>query len=178
MDLEGILRLQKSNLPQGLTLDERRSQGFVTVNHSYQLLEKLNDYEKHVIAKDRGKVVGYVLAMTKFSRLDVPILLPMFDEFDMVLYRGKKISECNYIVVGQVCVDKYYRGQGVFDNCYITYREHYHTKYDFAITEIAKSNLRSLNAHKRIGFDEIHSYRGPDETEWIVVVWDWKERKS
>ena len=177
IDLEGILSLQKSNLAQGLTSEEIQTQGFVTVNHTYDLLKKLNDYERHVVAKDQNKVIGYVLAMTKQSRFDIPILFPMFNVFDAVSYKGKKISEYNYILIGQVCVDKKYRGQGIFDNCYTAYKDCYNDKYDFAITEIANTNLRSLNAHKRVGFEEIHSYVGPDQTEWIVVIWNWKNTK-
>ena len=177
-DLEGILKIQKSNLSQNLNSDEIQSQGFVTVDHTYDLLKKLNDHEKHIIAKDRDKVIGYVLAMTKHSKFDIPILFPMFDVFDAVLYKGKKISDYNYILVGQVCIDKEYRGQGVFDDCYTAYRKFYEDKYDFAITEIANTNSRSLNAHKRIGFEEAYSYFGPDETEWIIVLWDWKNSKE
>jgi len=47
-------------------------------------------------------------------------------------------------------------------------------KFDFAITEIDNRNQRSLNAHKRIGFREIHRYNSADKTEWVIVVWDWK----
>jgi GNAT superfamily N-acetyltransferase len=176
-DLEGILKLQKSNLPRSLNSDEIQSQGFVTVDHTYDLLKKLNDHEKHVIAKDLDKVIGYVLAMTKQSKFDIPVLFPMFDVFDTVLYKEKRIPEYNYILVGQVCVDKEYRGQGIFDNCYTAYREFYKDKYHFAITEIANTNTRSLNAHKRIGFQEIYSYSGPDKTEWIIVLWDWGKGK-
>jgi L-amino acid N-acyltransferase YncA len=176
-DLEGILSLQKANLAQSLTPGEILSQGFLTVDHSLALLKKLNDYEKHVIAKDHDKVIGYVLAMTKQSKFDIPILFPMFNVFDAILYKGKKISGYNYIIIGQVCIEKKYRGQGIFDNCYAAYKAYYFDKYDFAITEIAKTNLRSLNAHKRIGFIEIHSYVGPDQTEWIVVIWNWKNDK-
>ena len=174
-ELEGILRLQKINLAQQLSVEEINSQGFVTVDHSFEALKKLNDHEKHIIAKDGDKVIGYVLAMTRESKLDIPILIPMFDEFDSVLYHGKKISEYNYIVVGQVCVAREYRGQGVFDDCYAAYKNFYGSEYEFAITEIANTNRRSLNAHKRIGFEEVHFYVGPDKTEWVVVIWDWKK---
>lgn len=173
-ELEGILKLQQLNLAQGLTVDEMQSQGFVTVHHAYDVLEKMNDLEKHVIAKDDETVIGYALAMTKQSRFDIPVLVPMFDVFDQIVYKEKIISTVNYIVVGQVCVDKAYRGQGIFDNCYAAYKKFYSTKYDLAITEIASSNTRSLQAHKRIGFQEIHSYIDPADTEWMVVVWDWR----
>ena len=173
-DLDGILDLQKTNLAANLTLEEIQSQGFVTVQHTYDVLKKLNDIEKHVIAKDDDKVIGYVLAMTEHSKFDIPILISMFEIFDMMLYHNKKMSAYHYVIVGQVCVHKAYRGQGIFENCYAAYKERYQQKYDFAITEIAHTNTRSLNAHKRIGFKEIHSYVGPDRTAWIVVIWDWK----
>jgi L-amino acid N-acyltransferase YncA len=172
-DLNGILTLQKINLAPSLTTAEIESQGFVTVDHSYDQLEKLNHYEKHIIAKDNDKVIGYLLAMTKRSRLDIPVLIPMFELFDAVYYNDKKICKYNYLVVGQVCIDKAYRGQGILDRCYAAYRQHYRPKYDFAITEIATTNVRSLKAHKRIGFKEINIYVSPDETEWSVVLWDW-----
>jgi ribosomal protein S18 acetylase RimI-like enzyme len=176
-ELEGILSLQKINLTERLTTDEVQSQGFVTVNHTYEQLKKLNDYEKHIIAKDGDKVIGYTLAMTQNSKSDIPILIPMFNLFNEVVYAGKKITDYTYIVVGQVCVAKEYRGQGIVDNCYAAYKKHYRTKYDFAITEIASTNVRSLNAHYRIGFKEIETYEDPDSTKWVIVLWDWKNNK-
>jgi hypothetical protein len=173
-DLEGILHLQKRNLAQGLSIEEIQSQGFVTVDHTFDQLKKLNSIENHIIAKDGDSIVGYVLAMTQQSKSDIPILIPMFDIFNDIIFNGKKVSDYHYIVVGQVCVDKAYRGQGIFDKDYFTYRDFYKDKYDFAITEIATTNTRSLQAHKRIGFKVINSYIAPDKTEWEVVVWDWK----
>ncbi|HCW06604.1 MAG TPA: GNAT family N-acetyltransferase [Cytophagales bacterium] len=174
-DLNGILALQKKNLARGLSPEEIQSQGFVTVDHTFEQMKNLNDYEKHVIAKDDDKVVAYVLAMTKQSRHDIPILIPMFTIFDEIIFKGKKVCEYNYLVVGQVCVGKEYRGQGIFDGCYAAYQNFYQHRYDFAITEIATSNMRSLQAHKRIGFQNIHEYTSPDGVKWMVVAWDWKK---
>ncbi len=176
-DLEGILDLQKINLALNLPADEIQSQGFVTVTHPYNQLLKLNAYEKHIIAKDHNKVIGYLLAMTEHSKSDIPILIPMFDIFNDTTYNDKTIVDYNYIVVGQVCIDKSYRGQGILDKCYSAYKAYYSDKYDFAITEIAKSNARSLNAHKRIGFKEIKTYTSPGNEEWVIVVWDWQNYK-
>src|SRR4030095_8503075 len=122
-DLEGILNLQKRNLASSLTKAEIQSQGLVTVDHSYEQLARLNDHEKHVIAKENEKVIGYLLAMTKRSRLDIPILIPMFDLFDTISFDNRKISEYDYLVVGQVCIDKAWRGQGILDHCYAAYRD-------------------------------------------------------
>jgi hypothetical protein len=173
-DLRGILNLQRSNLANSLSGDEIKSQGFVTVSHSLEELEKLNGIEKHIIAKDGDRVVAYLLAMTAKSKDHIAILLPMFEIFTKIRYNGKSVAAYNYVVVGQVCVAKEYRGTGILDQAYGKYRNQLGKKYDFAITEIASANPRSINAHKRIGFNEIGKYKDPDDTEWVIVLWDWK----
>ncbi|MEP6583094.1 MAG: GNAT family N-acetyltransferase, partial [Ginsengibacter sp.] len=119
-----VLDLQKNNLPQNLSDAEIKSQGFVTVVHSYEILKEMNDIEASIIAKNGDDVIGYLLAMTKHSGNDIPVLIPMFEVFDNVIYDSKKISVCNYIVVGQVCIAKEWRGQGILDDCYLAYKEY------------------------------------------------------
>jgi len=172
-ELEQILALQKQNLAVRLTVEEITAQGFVTVSHRYEDLYKMNEREAHVIAKDNDRVIAYLLAMTVHARFDIPILRPMFEMFEEVMYQQKKIADYNYMVVGQVCVAAGYRGQGIFDACYAAYKNYYKDKYDFAITEIATRNQRSLNAHKRVGFKTIHTYIAPDGEEWNIVLWEW-----
>jgi hypothetical protein len=172
-DLIGIIALQKNNLSGNLTYEEISDQGFVSVIHSPEVLKKMNDIEQHIICKDGEKVIAYLLAMTVKSKNDIPILFPMFETFEKVLYQGRPVSTFNYIIVGQVCVDKDYRGQGVLDKCYELYKKTFKNKFDFAITEIASRNLRSINAHRRIGFSEIFVYTSPQQEEWTIVIWDW-----
>ena len=172
-DLSGIIDLQKSNLAQNLTKTEMQRQGFLTVAHSLSTLKKMQAQERNIIIKDQNKIIGYLLAMTKKSRLDIPILIPMFEIFDKVQYNGKLVSEYNYIVVGQVCINKNNRGKGLLNNCYEIYKNYFKNKYDFAITEIATTNKRSINAHKRIGFEEIYKFKDFNSTEWSIVIWDW-----
>ncbi len=173
-ELKGILELQKKNLRAQLSKEEAASQGFVFVKHNLKTLEKFNNIEEHLIAKENDKIIGYVLTMTKESRYDLAEIFPLFELFDKLKYKGKIISDCNYMLVGQVCVGKAYRGKGVFVKCYQAYQEYYSSKYDFTITEISKSNLRSRKAHKKIGFDEIYKYSDTEGGEWVVVLCDWK----
>lgn len=172
-ELTEIIDLQKRNLLYNLPEEEQKSQGFLTVSHSLEDLKKMNGYERNLIVKEHDKIVGYLLTMTKKSRMDIPILISMFAIFDLLLYKNKPISEYNYLVVGQVCIDKNYRGLGILDKAYAEYKAYFKPKYDFAITEIATNNERSINAHKKIGFLEIHRYTDPRNTEWSIVVWDW-----
>ena len=173
--LNGILELQRINLSINLSKAEIHEQGFVTVKHSFEELARLNEVEQHIIATEGNKIIAYLLAMTAVSRPDIPVLIPMFDLFDRITFRNKPVSGYKYIVVGQVCVDINYRGQGILDNCYAAYKDHFNKNYEFAITEIAASNLRSVNAHKRINFKEIYRYFDPGGTEWSIVVWDWRD---
>jgi predicted GNAT superfamily acetyltransferase len=171
-ELQGILDLQAANLAINLNAEDIHSQGFVTVSHTYDQLKKLNDYERHIVAKQDDRVIGYLLAMTENSKSDIPVLVPMFDMFKETFYKNKSIADYNYIVVGQVCIAKQFRGQGILDNCYAAYKDYYSPRYDFAITEIATTNTRSLNAHKRVGFKEIKSYTSGTQV-WVIVLWDW-----
>ncbi|HEY0059695.1 MAG TPA: GNAT family N-acetyltransferase [Flavisolibacter sp.] len=174
-DLKGILHLQKDNLVANISAAEKQGQGFVTVIHSYDQLFNLNAREKHIIAKDDDRVIGYLLAMTQRSHADIPVLIPMFDLFNELSQNGSRIADQNYIVVGQVCIDKSYRGQGILDRCYAAYKDCYSSKYSFAITEIATANTRSLAAHRRVGFEKLTTYAAPDGVEWEVVVWNWRK---
>lgn len=174
-DLQGILELQQKNLPQNLSPEEKSEQGFVRVVHNLELLGLLNSIEPHIIAKDDNKVAAYFLAMTKKSRNDVPMLVPMFQQFDKLTYKGKNVSEYNYMVVGQVCIGKNYRGIGLFSSCFEAYKDTFEKKYDFAITEISISNPRSIKAHQKAGFEIIHTFKDEYET-WVIVVCDWSKK--
>ena len=172
-ELLGILDLQASNLLPLLDSQEMADQGFVTVRHSLEQLESMNQIARHVIALDGDRIVGYILAMTKASRSHIPVLIPMFKQFDSIRLGEKTVSDYDYLVIGQVCVAKSHRGQGLFDRMYTHYRSCFLTQFDFAITEIALSNPRSLRAHERVGFRTIHEFE--DFTQaWAIVAWDWK----
>ncbi len=170
LDLQGILALQRENLQQHL---ESLDQGFVMVCHQLTDLQKMNAIAPHIICKSADSVVAYVLAMTQECKDDIPVLIPMFELFDRLTYKGRLISEYPYMVVGQICVSKDFRGLGIFDGLYAEYKKRYHGTYSFAITEVATRNLRSMRAHERVGFSVIHQYLAPDGEEWAIVLWDW-----
>lgn len=176
-ELEGILTLQRINLSQNISESEKAAQGFVTVHHSFDQLSEMNTIAPHLIAKDGEKVVGYILAMTKASKDLIPVLVPMFEQFNQLVFRGKLLAEFNYLVIGQICVDKNYRGQGIFDGMYDAYRENFSPSFDFAITEIAVSNVRSIKAHQRVGFQIFHEFSDSSQN-WAIVMWDWKNPPS
>ena len=170
-ELRQIIALQAGNLPESISTETRRSQGFVTVKHSFELLKTMNDSAGQVIAKDGGTIVAYALVMRPELRSAIPVLVPMFDMFNKISYRRAPLTTFRYYVMGQICVAEGYRGQGVFDGLYQKHRDVYGKEYDLCITEISISNQRSMRAHERVGFQTIHKFT--DETDdWNIVVWD------
>ncbi|MGB5700734.1 GNAT family N-acetyltransferase, partial [Muriicola sp.] len=114
-ELAEILALQEQNLATNLTEKEIEKEGFVTVSHTLDLLSKMNAICPHIIAKDKGRVIGYALCMhPDFSR-EIPVLLSMFEQIGEVVP-----TEQSYLVMGQVCIDKAYRGKGIFRGLYKT----------------------------------------------------------
>lgn len=173
-DIRQILALQRANLPDNITTEELQDQGFVTVRHNEALLSDMNEAEPQIIARDGDLVVGYALVMLTSFANRIPILAPMFALLDSLHYQDRPLPEYTYYIIGQVCVAKDYRGQGVLEGLYRQHRTQLADRYDLCITEISERNPRSIRAHHRIGFETFHRYTAPDGELWHIVVWDWK----
>lgn len=171
-ELNQILTLQKQNLPSRIDAAEMRSQGFVTVDHTLEVLQQMHDLAPSIIVKDNDAVQAYALVMMRECRQIVPVLEPMFALLDQLSWNGQPLNSYHFYVMGQICVAKEYRSKGLVEMMYHKHREIYQPSMDFIVTEIATRNLRSMRAHEKIGFKTIHIHR--DELdEWAVVLWDW-----
>jgi hypothetical protein len=172
-ELEQILQLQQLYLRGQTSEAEEKEQGFLTVTHTFDLLQQMHQIEPSIVVKEDDVLAGYALVMPKECRNFIPILVPMFENFDRLSYQGKPINSYTFYVMGQICVAKSYRGRGVFDLLYHEHKKTLQHKYDFVLTEISTNNHRSLRAHSRVGFKTINIHT--DETdEWAVTIWDWK----
>lgn len=173
--LNQILALQAINLIAAISQEEKNEQGFVTVKHDLETLAQMNDPFPHVIALDGDRVVGYCLVMLQSMRDRVQILKSMFDQIDNQHIDGVSLREINYLVMGQVCIDKDYRGQGVFHHMYDHMKSVMSPTFDMIITEISSHNTRSIRAHEKQGFKTLHKFDDPvDAHPWEIVYWDWR----
>lgn len=168
-DLTQILSLQNENLPQNISPEELENEGFVTVQHDLDLLSKIAGSYTHAVAKFDGKVIGYALVMERACSKDIPVLIPMFEQIDKIIYNGKPLSDTRFFVMGQVCIKKGFRGQGVFKGLYEQLRQNMKSDFDYIITDISIHNKRSLRAHEKIGFKPIQKYIHNGE-EWVIVL--------
>lgn len=173
-ELQQILDLQNRNLAKNISATEMESQGFVTMIHDLEILQQMHELAPSIIAKDNEHVAGYALVMLRGCRQLFPPLEPMFKNFDDLEFLGRPLNDYRFYVMGQVCIDKQYRGTGLFDKLYQTHKKVYSGQYEFIVTEVATRNTRSLRAHERVGFQTVKIYR--DEVdEWAIILWDWRE---
>lgn len=163
-ELEQILSLQKENLPGALSKKEIAKEGFVTIAHSFDLLDAMNKVCPHIIAKEEEKVIGYALCMHPKFGNEIDILKPMFKEISAVLSRDEK-----YMVMGQICIDKTYRKMGLFQKLYKNMQDAIKPDFNCIITEVDALNKRSLNAHLAIGFVELKTYAS-DGRKWHLIA--------
>jgi len=171
-ELQGILNLQKKNFFSSISLEEAEKEGFVTVEHSFELLKRMNDPFGHVVAKNKEEVVAYSLVMLQDMKLEIPVLVPMFQQINEITYKQNLLTNLNYFVIGQICVDKSCRGKGVFRGLYDEMTARMKDNFDFMITEIDARNQRSINAHKKYGFETIKEYSSEDGKDWVIVLFE------
>ena len=168
-ELEQILALQRANLPGQLSGEEIAADGFVTVEHTLDLLKRMHAMVPSIVAREGASVVGYALVMPVECRSLIPVLEPMFQRLDSLGMSGQR-----FYVMGQICVGKPWRGKGVFDLLYQAHRRHLRGRFDCSVTEVATRNTRSMRAHERVGFTVIDRYRDATD-DWVLLRWDWSE---
>lgn len=172
-EIHQILDLQYANLPKSISASEAKEQGFVTVHHNYEILSAMNEKFPHVIAKINNQVIGYTLVMLPEFGNKIPVLISLFDKINQLSYKGEILKESSYFVMGQVCIDKQYRSQGVFTGLYRQMKKEMSSHFRYIITEIATRNTRSIRAHEKVGFKTIHIFSTSEE-EWAIVAWNWE----
>jgi len=115
-------------------------------------------------------VVGYALVMLRSFADMIPLLQPMFDRLDTSNYGKRCITDHSFYVMGQICIEKSYRGSGVFDALYQKHHEIHRNAFELCVTSVSTSNRRSMRAHERVGFRAVNTFRDATD-EWCILVW-------
>ena len=172
-ELDAIAALQQANLRKNITAEEAAAQGFLTAEYSLQLLQEMHSLVPAIVAKEGKEIAGYALVATKALRHAHPLLSDLFDAIDGLTYQNLPLHSANYVLVGQLCVRKEFRGQGLVGKLYNHFRDSLIDSFTYCLTDVATTNHRSLQAHKRAGFQVINhtEYAG---VGWEIVLWDWR----
>lgn len=172
-DLEGIRLLQQENLRGRIPEEEALREGFTTAVYTLDFLREMHACHPSVVAKADGRVVGYALVTFPELRDGHPLLNDLFGKLDTIRFRGRLLREAGYVVVGQLCVARGYRGIGLVQAMYALFRERLSGCFAYCACDVDRENPRSLKAHRRTGFEVVDTlaYGG---AMWDVLVWDWR----
>lgn len=171
--IESLLELQKANLITNIDLATAQDQGFLTFQYDVPLITQMMEYLPQPIAQKNDEVIAYALATSKEVCLENEKLKPLIDVCASIQYQGQKLTDYRYYTMGQTCVAKDSRGEGIFDKLYQKHKELFSKDFDLVITEISSKNMRSQAAHKRIGFETLYQYQ-QGTTLWNIVVWNFR----
>ena len=129
-DLNSIIHLQQANLIKNISTEEKEKNGFVSVETEFDLLKEIADEEGITIAKDQNNIVGYLMPMTVEHGKRVPLFDPFIKRFENITFEGKSLNKYKYCILGQVCIDKEYRGKGILEKLYQELKNRLSNKYD------------------------------------------------
>ncbi len=77
------------------------------------------------------------------------------------------------IIVGQLCIAKKFRGQGLVEKLYAFFSTEMQIKYDFIVTDINQENPRSLKAHEKSGYKKVlRFFDSYNNSNWDIVIKD------
>ena len=153
-DIEGVMALLKATHVSNLS-EEERKEGFVTTNITdEQLVRLIEDEDGVTIAKDTstangGKIVAFAFAASWGYWQAWPLFQHMIGMLPQTIYSGEAMSVENSYQYGPVCVDKAYRGKGIFERVFFASLAVMEKRFPFMLTFVNKVNPRSHAAHTR-----------------------------
>jgi len=151
-DLDNILELQAANQPgRG---------GMLTGNLSRTRINEMMRDSPLIVARRKGRVIGYLMSNTRAVNADIPIIRALF-----AAYAGT----ADAYVYGPICVAAEERGKGLAQAMAAELRRRLPNRE--GILFIRCDNLVSLRAHAKMGMHEVASF-GFDGKEFVVFSYD------
>jgi|SRR5690625_642526 len=171
-DIPGVLELQEKYLYRNMTEQERK-EGFVTTPFTQQQIEDILKEKGLFVAKNKAdEVVAYIFAASWKYFEQWEIFNYMVSRFPEMSFGGREITTENSFQYGPVCIDKKYRGQGLFNQLFEEMRLEFVKRYPISVTFINKINEISTAAHTRkLGWEVIDEFEFK-ENQYLTLALD------
>jgi L-amino acid N-acyltransferase YncA len=171
-EIQQIAALSNANRSTNITEEELAREGFVSWFYTPEILRSINVIAPSVIVMDDNILAGYAITLTGECLHAYPAAAHTYNHVFPLQFKGQALGEQRFYLMGQICVAKAWRGQGIVGALYNGHRQFYSPQFDALVTEISMANPRSLKAHQKVGFETIdrHFENGHD---WAVVAWNW-----
>lgn len=174
-ELVQVHKLLEENLKQNLSYQERKQQGFITINYSLNSLIKLNKITPTIVATNGSKVIGYALSANRKCKGLDRFLDMLIAEIDRTFYNKDLLCKSDYLVVGQLCVAKAYRRRGISQKIYQEFKQEFHQTHPYCLTGVDTLNKGSIESHKKCGFRVLKQLKccGLNSIGYLLI-WDWR----
>jgi hypothetical protein len=157
-DITGILTLQEPNLVSNMT-EAQKVNGFVTTPLTVPMLERMIGERGVFVGENEiGQIVAYVIAGDWDFYRQWPIFDYMVSRFPTLNFQGREITVQNSFQYGPICIDHQYRGTGLMKTIFETMRLELVKRYPISITFINQTNIRSMKAHQKIGWELVDEF--------------------
>lgn len=162
-DWSAIQELQHANC---LAEEERDSEkGFLHIKMNAEKIKALIKEPGIILARKAGKVVGYLISMSKEQMLNENLFLPVLSSIHMMQMKGELPN--NYLFIAQTCVDKDHRQKGIMKEMIEALSKA--KPRAKILTEIDEKNICSQEAFEKIGFEKLT--RLTPDTDCPVENW-------
>lgn len=146
---EGVMALLRANHADNLGEAERRD-GFVTTNMTPEQMTALIAEKNGVtVAREGARVTAFALAAPWGFWSQWPFFRNMIRILGNYRFGGVTLTEENSYQYGPVCVDRDYRGRGVFERVFAASLRTMEDRYPIMVTFVNQANPRSYAAHSR-----------------------------
>lgn len=146
---DGTLALLKANHVSSLSEAEKKD-GFVTTNMTLEQMTALITEENGVtVALDGDRVVAFALAAPWKFWSQWPFFRNMIRILGDYSFEGVTLTEANSYQYGPICIDRDYRGQGLFERVFAASLRTMEDRYPIMVTFVNQANPRSYAVHSR-----------------------------
>lgn len=176
-DIEGVLALQELYLVSNLSEEEKAS-GFVTTPFTIEQLQYIISQNGLFLAKDNGKIIGYIFAAGWDFFKQYPIFEYMTTLFPKLSFLDFEINTVNTFQYGPICIHKAYRGKGLIIPLFEYMRSHMAQSYPVALTFINKINIPSTKAHtEKLNWSIIDDFQF-NNNDYYILAYDMNKTVS
>lgn len=170
-DFQKIFELQNKNLFNNLSIEEKQS-GFLSAAFTISQLKEINKSLCIMTCFDNSKLVGYSCAATVEYYKDVPLIAAMANQFNKISYKDKFISTYSPFISGPACVDKDYRGHGIYHhliNHLTEYLLNLSTPPDLRVLLVSPANQKSISVQIKMGLDIVGEFEF-EQKKFLIIV--------
>ena len=162
-DFEKIFELQNKNLLSAINPSER-SDGFLATVFTIEQFREMNDALCVVVAVKGKKVCGYICTSPPDFFKKFPLQKAMLERCSQISHKNKPLSSYQTFVANPICIDKSFRGTGVYLGLCNKVLEFIPKTYQLAVGLISPENKRHLKAIWQGKMEAIDQFQFEEKT--------------